>query len=87
MTSADSFLPQIEEQLKVLSEIEEKSEDIEKTKGPLCSERLEHAITCGHLLAKAKESVQEEKGKKGQWKPWLVGRFGNRLPLPTAGGW
>jgi hypothetical protein len=35
-------------------------------------------------LKLAKESVQEERGKKGHWRPWLEGRFTNRLPLSTA---
>src|SRR5262249_31083767 len=39
---------------------------------------------CGELLILAKESVQAERGAKGQWKPWLEGRFSSRLPVSTA---
>jgi hypothetical protein len=56
-SSAESFVPQIEEQLLALSQIKEKTESINQSKGPLCSEALEHAIACGKFLKLAKESA------------------------------
>jgi hypothetical protein len=82
---ADSFVDQINEELAALAKIEEQVESIDQTKGPLCSDALRHAIASGRLLISAKESVEAERGKKGQWRPWLEGRFGTRLPVSTAG--
>jgi hypothetical protein len=84
-SSADSFVGQINEHLLAIEETEKAKGELEKGKGQYCADALTHAIESGKLLILAKESVEAERGKKGNWGPWLQGRFGARLPLSTAG--
>jgi hypothetical protein len=83
-SSADTFLPQIEEKLLAYNETEQAMEEIDKTKGPHCGDRLRHAIECGKLLMLAKESCKSE---TLVWKTWLQDHFGSRLGYSTAELW